>query len=142
MDVEELGENHVSDAKGSTRRSEEQRRHPGSLDWPRGGEAGGHGPLFPRCRDPCMTVPMSYRTSSDGAGGARAGCEHEGGGGGADPGQIKRLLRCKEALKMGDQTFEEVPIPTSCGLCPGSAQAWEVAGRIDSAFQAVLSLHL
>lgn len=93
-------------------------------------------------RDPCMIVPMSYRRSSDGAGGARAGCEHEGGGGGADPGQIKSLLRCKEALEMGDQTFEEVPIPTSCRLCPGPAQAWEVAGRIDSAFQAALSLHL
>lgn len=47
MDLEELGENHVTDAKGSTRRSEERSRHPGSLDWPRSGEAGGHGPLFP-----------------------------------------------------------------------------------------------
>lgn len=105
------------------------------------------GLCFRVCRDPCMIVPMSYRRSSDGAGGARAGCEHEGGGGGltgggADPGQIKRLLRCKEALEMGDQTFEEVPIPTSSGLCPGTAQSWEVAGRIDSAFQAALSLHL
>lgn len=60
----------------------------------------------------------------------------------ADPGQIQGLPSCREALEMGDQTSEEAPIPTGCGLCPGNAQPWEAAGRIDSAFQGALSLHL
>lgn len=82
MDLEELGENHVTDAKGSTRR---QKNGVGVLAVRTGREVArlvDTGLCFRVCRDPCMIVPMSHRRSSDGAGGARAGCEHEGGGAG------------------------------------------------------------